>query len=113
VNGAGDDALDLRVLSTEREVKAGESFALSVAVVDPRTNEPVAGIADLQVLATLASGQRSDRFEAVAVAPGTYEAELRFASPGIYNVYFAIPSRGAGAGDLPSVTLRVLPAQPE
>lgn len=111
--GAGEEGVALRIMSTEREVTAGQPLAVRVAIVDPRTNEPVAGIADLQVLATLASGQRSDRFEAVAVAPGTYEAELRFASPGIYNVYFAIPSRGAGAGDLPSVTLRVLPAQPE
>jgi len=109
----GRDTLALRLLSTEREVKAGESFALSVAVVDPRTNEPVAGIADLQVLATLASGQQSERVVAVPTGPGTYQARLELATPGSYQVYFAIPSRQVGAGDQPPVTLQVTPSVPQ
>jgi YVTN family beta-propeller protein len=114
---AGGDAeptdLGLQVLSTEREVKAGDPLTLKVAVVDTRTNEPVSGIDDLTVMATLASGQRSERFGAAEGAPGTYEAQLRFSLPGVYNVYFAMPSRGIGAGDLPSVSMRVTPGQPE
>lgn len=111
--GTGEAALDVRFLSTEREVRAGEPLAFKVAVVDPSTNELVSGIVDLQVMATLASGQRSERFAAAAVGRGTYEVQLQFAIPGTYTLYFAIASRDVGVGDLPSVTVRVTPAGPE
>ena len=107
VVGTGAGSLALHFLSTEREVKAGESLAFTLSVVDARTNEPVSAIADLRVLATLASGQRSERFEATATGPGTYEAKLSFVIPGTYNLYFTIPSRNVNSGDLASITMRV------
>ena len=106
-DGAGNDELGLRVVSAAREVKASQSLTIRVAIVDVRTNEPLSGVADLEVMATLPSGLRSERVAAVADGTGTYEAQLRFVTPGIYTVYFAIPSRQLGAGDLPNITLRV------
>jgi len=109
---AGSDgaaALKLQILSPAREATAGGTLALQFALADAQTNAPVADIKDITIIATLASGQRTDRYHAESIGNGVYEAKLTLPAAGVYNLYFTIPSRKVGAGDLAPLTLTVKP----
>jgi hypothetical protein len=97
-------------LNEERTMQAGERFTLRFALADAGTQAPVADLTDITILATLASGQHSERSRAESVGKGLYESQLLLPAAGLYHVYISIPSRQVGAGDLPALTLRVTPS---
>ena len=110
VDNPGAEALTLRFLNEERTIQAGERFTLRFALADAGTQAPVADLTDITILATLASGQHSERSRAESVGKGLYESQLLLPAAGFYRVYISIPSRQVDAGDLPALTLRVTPS---
>jgi len=110
VDNPGAEALTLRFLNEERTIRAGERFTLKFALADAGTQAPVSDLTDITILATLASGQNSERYRAGSVGKGLYESQLLLPAAGYYHVYTSIPSRGVDAGDLPALTLRVAPS---
>ena len=68
------------------------------------TGEQVSGLADLYTLATLSSGW-NNRFAAQALENGVYEVEITVPEPGVYFVYFEIPSMEATYNQFPNITL--------
>ncbi len=105
----GEKSLTLQFLSEAREIQAGAKFTLKFALADAVTHASVSDITDVTILATLASGQRNERFQAESIGNGIYEAELILPVEGFYNVYLTIPSRQIDVGGLPSLTLHVTP----
>lgn len=99
--------LTIEFLTAERRVKAGQPFNLQFKIKNNQTGAPISNLTDVYVLATIVSGQRNDRFKTRAMADGLYEASLQFAEPGLYKVYFFVPSLNVNIEDLPFLTLQV------
>jgi len=109
VGDNGKESLTIQFLNEEREIQAGTKFMLKFALAGANTQVPVADLSDVTLLATLASGQRSERFHADSTGNGQYEAQIILPATGVYNVYVTSPSRKIDVGDLPSLTLTVKP----
>lgn len=100
-------AIQVQFLTQAREIKAGQNLAFKFALVETQKNVPLSGIEDVYLVATLASGLRSERYRAISMGEGIYEATLTLSMPGVYNIYFSIPSRKMTLTDLSSLMLRV------
>jgi DNA-binding beta-propeller fold protein YncE len=98
--------LGLQVVTDTRKAAVGQVLPFRFRLTD-RTGEPVSWVQDVQLVATLSSGLRSERFDALAMGDGTYTADLALRDAGIYQVRVAIPSRGTGLGDLPPTTVSI------
>ncbi|HKZ51471.1 MAG TPA: YncE family protein, partial [Dehalococcoidia bacterium] len=101
----------IEFLTEDREVQAGQEFKLRFRLIDPRRNEPISGVGDVQVVATLASGLWRERYRAASTGDGLYEADLTLPRPGPYYVFFAVPSLKIPLNQIPSLTLNARPAQ--
>ena len=97
----------IEFITAERRTKAGQPFNFQFKITDGQTGAPISDLSDVYVLATIVSGQRNDRFKTTAIADGLYEAPLQFSEPGLYRVYFFIPSLNVDIEDLPFLTLQV------
>ncbi len=97
----------ITILSTERDAKVGTPFVLRLAVVDAQNGAPIVGVDDLTIIATLATGQRTERFRAEPLGGGMYAATLNLPVVGNYMVYFSVPSRRVDTSMVPAFTLRV------
>ena len=106
--------LELNVLTKERKVQVGSSLALEVELIDTKTRQVVADLPDVIVLATLVSGQESAQSQAPYVcsqlSKGLYGANLLFSTPGLYNIYFKIPSRNLEISNFQYITVEVTAA---
>jgi YVTN family beta-propeller protein len=91
----------------ENQPKAGETFKLKLKLSDEETGEPVSEVEDLVVLARVLAGNWNQRLAAIHVGEGMYEVELTFPNPGMYNLFFSVPSLGISFDLLPQRTLQV------
>jgi YVTN family beta-propeller protein len=105
---ASSGRLLLRVVSIPPAAQAGEQMVIRFALDDAHTRLPVPDLADVSILVTSASGQRTDRYHATPFGDGAYAATLTLPAQGFYKAYIIVPSRTIGVGDLPTLTLRVL-----
>ncbi len=99
---------EIEVLTADGSFVAGSpvAYRFRLATADGR---PIAELSDLSTLAVgTATGWR-DRFAAVHVGDGVYEATLQLPAPGYYQLFFAVPSIGVGYADLPSRSVKVAP----
>lgn len=106
-NPAGTTGIpDLEVVTENLEMKAGETLAMQVRLSDSSSGEPIADVADLQMVVTAAAGNWSERYVAVASGDGIYELALRVPDAGFYRLFFSAPSLGATVEDWPTATIK-------
>jgi len=75
-------------------VRVGEETTLRFRLLDGGSGEPLAGLADVRVLAVLAPGTWQERLWAREVEPAVYAVELTPPRPGVYYVYLQVASLG-------------------
>lgn len=97
--------LSLSIVTSARQATVGEPFHLQFRLSDQQGKGAVLGPGDVQVVVTLASGLWSERFEASPVSNGLYEVQVTLPRPGVYRVFFSVPSLRATFDQLGSVTL--------
>lgn len=86
---------------------AGEPLTLRFRLQDPQTNQGLTGVEDILVLATMVAGNWNTRQAAISLGDGIYEVALTLPQPGLYSLFFAIPSMGVTPNDVPSINLQV------
>jgi YVTN family beta-propeller protein len=97
---------ELKFITAERP-KAGQGFTLQLELTDADTGEPVEGLEDLLVLARVLAGNWNQRAAASDLGNGVYEIQLTFPQPGMYNLFFTVPSLGLAFDQLPQRTFQV------
>lgn len=93
-------------------VSALAPTALSFALVDPVTQEPITGLRDVQVLVFEPPGTWQQRHWAKEVEAGRYVVTQSFPRAGEYRVMIQSPSRQLRFADATSMVLTVVPASP-
>lgn len=83
--------------------------ALSFALVDPATQEPITGLRDVQVLVFEPPGSWQQRHWAREVESGRYVVTQSFPRVGEYRVMIQAPSRQLRFADSTSMVLTVVP----
>jgi YVTN family beta-propeller protein len=86
---------------------AGEPLTLRLRLLDPQTNQGLTGVEDVLILATMVAGNWNTRQAATSLGDGIYEVPLTLPEPGLYSLFFAIPSLGVTPNDVPSLNLQV------
>lgn len=99
--------LALHFLDPVREAQAGVPFTVRFVLTDPQSKQPVTALSDITLLATLVSGQQSERYPVQALGQDGYAAEVILRQPGYYNLYIAIPSQHIRFEELPALTLHI------
>lgn len=95
----------IKFLNTEDRVRAGENFRLRFELRDQSKDRPLTGLGNVEVIATLPPGAWSEQFRAMPSEDGTYEMNFVPPQPGMYYLFFSIPSLKAGFNQLPFRTL--------
>jgi len=98
---------DLKFVNTEQP-KAGQNFTLQLELMDADTGEPIAGLQDMLVLARMLAGNWNQRATATDLGDGVYELQLTFPNPGMFNLFFMVPSLNIGFDQLPQRTIQVI-----
>lgn len=96
----------LEFVTEARQTKVGESLVLQFTLTDPATGNPLPGLQDVMALANQTAGNWNHRYIAESLGDGLYQVELNLPNPGLYTVYFALPSRQVSPNALPSLSLR-------
>lgn len=97
----------LTLLSDLAAVQAGDNVTFEFSLADAESGEPLPDLADVTVTLSPVTGGWQNRVAAAPTGDGRYAAELEFAAPGIYNLYFAVPSIGAGVNEMPRHVVQV------
>jgi YVTN family beta-propeller protein len=101
-----DSPPEMEFLTETRQLKVGEAFTLQFSLTDPEGDQPLADLTDVLAVANQTAGNWNQRSVATALGEGLYEIEIQVPQPGLYTLYFAIPSQGANFNLLPSLTLK-------
>jgi DNA-binding beta-propeller fold protein YncE len=99
---------EMEVLNEGREVKVGDTYTLQLSLTDSATAEPLVGLEDFYALANQTAGNWKQTFEAKSLGEGLYEIEISLPQPGLYNVFFAVPSLQARFNQLPNIYLKAV-----
>jgi hypothetical protein len=102
--GPDTDPAAVELLSASDGLPAGERFPLRFGLTDS-AGAPVPELSDVQVVATLVSGQGDARGRAEPAPDGSYRVELTLPAAGLYEMRVAVPSKDVALGDLPPTTL--------
>ncbi|UCC87428.1 MAG: hypothetical protein JSV81_21645, partial [Anaerolineales bacterium] len=97
---------EMEFLTESRQLRVGERLVLQFKLTDPEGDQPLADLTDVLALANQTAGNWNQRYIASGRGDGQYEIEIQVPHPGLYTLYFAIPSRGANFNTLPSLTLK-------
>jgi len=95
----------IEYVTRERKMRVGERFVLQFRLVRPRKNEPVAGVKDMTVQATLAPGTWFEKFKASEVGNGVYEVAFTPPRPGSYYLTFSSTELKMDARQFPNLVL--------
>ncbi len=87
-------------------LKVGQPFKLQFTLTNPDTAKPVADLQDVLALANQTGGNWNQRYVATSLGEGRYEIELTVPSPGLYNLFFAVPSLQVNFDGLPNLNLK-------
>jgi DNA-binding beta-propeller fold protein YncE len=98
----------LEIVSELQPLPVGEPFTLQFALTDGRTQEPIDHLADLYVLANQTAGNWNQTYVATAQGEGIYEIDISLPRPGLYNVFFTVPSLQAHFNQLPNIYLKAI-----
>jgi len=105
-NAENTKNLQLEFLN-EDQPKAGDVFTLKLRLSDKDSGEALREADDFIVLARVLAGNWNQRFAAIHQGDGLYEVEITFPNPGMYNLFFSVPSLGISFDRLPQRTLQV------
>ncbi|UCH58722.1 MAG: hypothetical protein JSV61_10945, partial [Anaerolineales bacterium] len=97
---------ELKFLTTDQP-RAGQAYSLQLELTDADTGAPLEGLPDLLALARVLAGNWSQRGTATELGDGVYEFQFTFPNPGMYNLFFTVPSLGLGFDQLPQRNLQV------
>jgi hypothetical protein len=97
----------LEFVMETREVKAGETLNVQFTLTDRATGQAISGLEDMLSLAHQTAGNWSQRYVAQSLEDGLYEIAITVPNPGLYTLYFAIPSLQVNPEALPSLHLKV------
>lgn len=103
-------ALEIRFVSGKLKAASGENLPVRFTLTDPATGQPVIGLQDVAVMAVTASGLNQEQFSVTPLGNGQYETNLNLANPGVYNVYFSVPSYQIDFTDLPHINVEITAA---
>jgi hypothetical protein len=87
--------------------KAGQPYRLQLKLSEPESGAPIEGVADVLALARVLAGNWNQRSQAVELGDGVYEFQITFPNPGMYSVFFTVPSLGLDFDKLPQRTIQV------
>ena len=90
----------------EDQPKAGEVYILKLRLSEKDSGELISEVDDLVVLARVLAGNWNQRYAATPSGDGLYEVEITFPNPGMYNLFFSVPSLGISFDRLPQRTLQ-------
>jgi len=96
----------MEFLTESRQLTVGEPLVLQFRLSDPEGDQPLTDLTDVLALANQTAGNWNQRYVASGRGDGQYEIEIQVPNPGLYTLYFTIPSRGANFNALPSLTLK-------
>jgi hypothetical protein len=105
-------SIAVEALFKGQRFKAQNTIPLRFKITDPLTKQPIAGLADVQVLVFEPPGIWQQRQFAKEVEAGVYEIQQLFPRDGSYNVMVSVSSRGVAYADLPFTTVAVEKAPP-
>ncbi len=100
-------SIAVEALFKGQRFKAQNTIPLRFKITDPLTKQPIAGLADVQVLVFEPPGIWQQRHYAKEVEAGVYEIQQSFPRDGSYNVMVSVSSRGVAYADLPFTTVAV------
>lgn len=103
-------ALRVEHLADAGRAAAGAPAPLRFRLLDARTGEPRTGLADVEVATYAVPGRHRMGAPAREVAPGTYQADVRFPAAGIYYVFVAVPSLEIAPRDVAYRSIEIGPA---
>jgi hypothetical protein len=89
--------------------KAGAGVPLRFKLTDSISNQPIAGLNDVQVLVFEPPGVWQQRQWAKEVGAGEYEITQVFPHAGMFNVMVRVASRGVTFADLPFTPVEIKP----
>lgn len=95
----------IQLVTRERKMKVGERFVLQFKVLKPGKGDPVTGVKDLLVQATLAPGNWFEKFQTSELGDGLYEVWLTPQRPGSYYLTFSSTELRMDARHFPHVVL--------
>ncbi|MHC1742946.1 MAG: hypothetical protein AB9873_07935 [Syntrophobacteraceae bacterium] len=95
----------IEYLTRERRMKVGERFVLQFKLARQGKTDPITGVKDLIVQATLAPGNWFEKFKASEVGNGVYEVALTPQRPGSYYLTFSSNELKMDARHFPYVVL--------
>jgi hypothetical protein len=101
----------VELVGARGRLPAGEPVPLTLRLTDAEGG-PVPDLSDVQVVATMASGQADARGLATPEPDGSYRVELTLPAEGLYELRVAVPSRAVGLGDLPPATVTAAAGAP-
>ena len=99
---------ELKVLSELGQAKAGESFSLEFSLTDGDSGAPISDVQDVLALARQTAGNWNQRYVVTALGEGRYELASLLPRPGLYALYFAIPSLQLNFDQFPQLNLRAV-----
>lgn len=88
-------------------VPAGQEFKVRFSLTDPQGGQPLAELKDVTALLTRPPGNWQIRRQAESKGAGEYEVSFKPDRPGVYYVYFSVPSLSVGMRELPFMVLNV------
>jgi len=106
-------AVAIEMTEPQGMLEAGRPHTLRFRVVEPRTGEPVVGLADLRLMTLLRDATRHDRWATTEAGDGFYEARVVFPSTGRWVVVARSDSRGLDYDDSPVFEVGVVAAREE
>jgi hypothetical protein len=98
---------NLEILSEYESIQPGDTLSLQVRLTNAASEEPLADVNDLTGLIGPVSGIWQNRLAATPVGDGVYQLDITLDEPGLYNLFFAAPSLGAAADQMPRLAISV------
>lgn len=100
----------VELMTKTRELQVGEELDFEFKLFDVESGDPLAGKWKVGVISTAVSGQSQDRYEAESLGKGLYRVKVTYRDPGLYRLFFAVPSLRVSFDQLPPALLKVTAA---
>ena len=97
----------IEFITEERKATTGKEFTLRFRLIDPAEDEPIKGLKDVNVQATLAPSAWYERFRVQDSGEGVYELNFKPPQKGVYYLTFSCPSLKLNHTQIPYLIIRV------
>lgn len=86
------ERLKIEFINSQKKIKVNEPVNIRFKLIDTVKNELLDNIEDVIVTASLTPGHKQDIYRAKPLKEGIYEVTIKGESPGIYYIFFSVPS---------------------